>query len=105
MGQRDDPGTLRRPAPPRGTRASIEAQHARSVEGAMQQHTSPNGWTVTPRLKLSDPPRDADVYAARGRERLVMQLSRRIVVQSRCFGLLRSPAHEAPGQAAPRKSP
>jgi hypothetical protein len=34
----------------------------------------PLGWTVTPRLKLTDPPGDADVYAVRGRERLVVQL-------------------------------
>jgi hypothetical protein len=34
----------------------------------------PLGWVVTPRLRLNDPPTDVDVYAVRGRDRLVIQL-------------------------------
>ncbi len=34
----------------------------------------PLGWTVIPRLRLNDPPGDVDVYAVRGRDRLVAQL-------------------------------
>ncbi len=57
------------------------AQYAR-VSGAREnrmiavcRHTlEAVGWTVTPRLKLSDPAAEVDVYAIRDRERLALQL-------------------------------
>jgi hypothetical protein len=58
-----------------------EAQYVR-VSGAREERMiavcrrilQPLRWDVTPRLRLHDPPGDADVYAVRERERMVIQL-------------------------------
>jgi ketosteroid isomerase-like protein len=70
--------------------ALVDAAQYVQVSGAREsrmiavcrQILEPLGWSVTPRLRLTDPPGDVDVYAVRERDRMVVQLKSTLRPQS-----------------------